>query len=159
DADYTGYPFSSQNVKDYYNLMAIYLDAVFYPKLEYLDFLQEGHRLEFNKETGKLEHKGIVYNEMKGALSDPGDLYITELNRHLYPTITYKYNSGGDPKCIRDVTIDDLKEFKEKYYHPSNAYTITYGDIPLEHSLEFINRYFKDFDKVHVENEIQREIR
>lgn len=157
--DFTGYPFSTQNAKDYYNLMSIYLDAVFFSRLEYLDFLQEGHRLEFNKETGTLEHKGVVYNEMKGVMSDPSNLFVRERKRHIYPTTTYHYNSGGDPQAIREITYEELKNFKNKFYHPSNSYTITYGDLPLQPHLEFINEYMNRFERTEPESSIPDEQR
>lgn len=137
--DFTGYPFSTTNVKDYYNLMSVYLDAVFFPKLDYHDFLQEGHRLEINAETEKLEHMGVVYNEMKGAMSDASDLFTTEMHRVLYPTTTYHYNSGGDPTAIRNIEHADVLAFHKEFYHPSNSYTLTYGDLPLAPHLAFIS--------------------
>lgn len=45
-SDFTMYPFSTTNKQDFYNLLGVYLDAVFFPKLQRLDFLQEGWRLE-----------------------------------------------------------------------------------------------------------------
>ena len=45
--DFTCYPASSQVEKDFYNLLEVYLDAVFHPELKKMSFLQEGHRLEF----------------------------------------------------------------------------------------------------------------
>ena len=48
----------------------------FFPRMDYLDFRQEGHRLEFkewNDTNSPLEYKGVVYNEMKGAMSNPED--------------------------------------------------------------------------------------
>ena len=139
-SDFTGYPFSTTNVKDYYNLLSVYLDAVFFPNLSYHDFLQEGHRLEINAETEKLEHMGVVYNEMKGAMSDASDLFSHELHRHLYPTTTYHYNSGGEPRAIRDIQHSEVLSFHKEFYHPSNSYTLTYGDLPLEPQLEFISK-------------------
>src|SRR4030042_4754229 len=75
-SDWTMYPFSTQNRKNFYNLMDVYLDAAFFPRLDELSFKQEGHRLEMvpdGRGPGgfSLSHKGVVYNEMKGAMSSP----------------------------------------------------------------------------------------
>ncbi len=48
-SDFTCYPAASQVEKDFYNLLEVYLDAVFHPELKKLSFLQEGHRLELHK--------------------------------------------------------------------------------------------------------------
>jgi hypothetical protein len=158
--DYTGYPFSTTNVKDYYNLMSVYLDAVFFPNLAYLDFLQEGHRLEINQETGKLEHMGVVYNEMKGAMSDASDIFSHEMHRILYPTTTYHYNSGGDPSAIRDITHENVIDFHREFYHPSNSYTMTYGDLPLAPHLEFIETHvLSKFERINPNSKVPNETR
>src|SRR3989339_1723433 len=102
--DWTAYPFSSENEKDFYNLLDVYLDAAFFPNISELNFTQEGHRLEFNKDTGKLEFKGGVYNEMKGAMSSEDSIIEHEIQSALLPSGTYAYNSGGDPDVIPDLT-------------------------------------------------------
>ena len=142
-SDWTMYPFSTQNRKDFYNLMDVYLDAVFRPILNPLNFKQEGHRLEI--EAGgspaagsRLEYKGVVYNEMKGAMSSPDQVMGRSLLNALYPETTYRFNSGGDPKIIPRLTYDGLKSFHQRHYHPSNAYFYTYGNLPLKAHLEFI---------------------
>ena len=130
-SDYTAYPFASQNAQDFDNLLEIYLDAVFFSRLDPLDFAQEGHRLEFvepNNTASALTYKGIVYNEMKGDVSSPISVLYDTLKKHLFPTTTYHFNSGGDPKCIPDLTYDDLMDFYRSHYHPSNAMFMTYGD-------------------------------
>jgi len=141
--DATLYPFSTQNRKDYYNLMDVYLDAVFYPRLDPLSFQQEGHRLEAeenpeNPEAVSLAFKGVVYNEMKGAMSSPDQVMVRSILNALYPSTTYRHNSGGEPLEILDLTYDQLKRFHEVHYHPSNAYFYTYGNLPLEDHLVFI---------------------
>nr|WP_084067450.1 insulinase family protein [Desulfocicer vacuolatum] len=140
-SDWTMYPFSTQNRKDYYNLMSVYLDAAFFPHIDELSFKQEGHRLETvtseNKET-TLEYKGVVYNEMKGAMSSPGQVMGRALMQALYPDTTYGFNSGGEPSVIPTLTHEQLKAFHARYYHPSNAYFYTYGNLPLEAHLKFI---------------------
>jgi hypothetical protein len=132
--DWTAYPFASQNRKDYFNLLSIYLDAAFFSRLDPLDFAQEGHRLEF-KETSDinspLEYKGVVFNEMKGAMSSTNSQLADLIGRYLFPSNTYHYNSGGDPAHIPDLTYGTLKEFYATHYHPSNAVFFTYGDIPV----------------------------
>lgn len=132
-SDWTAYPFASQNRKDFDNLLQVYLDAVFFSRLDPLDFAQEGHRLEFepaDDAQGTLTFKGVVFNEMKGAMSSiPSTLWHT-LGKYLYPGTTYQYNSGGDPESIPDLTYDQLVAFYRSHYHPSNAIFMTFGDIP-----------------------------
>lgn len=135
-SDWTMYPFCTQNRKDYYNLMDVYLDATFYPRLSELHFKQEGHRLEL--EGGRLVYKGVVYNEMKGAMSSPDQVMVRSLMNALYPDTTYRNNSGGDPAEIPRLTHAQLTAFHRRHYHPSNAFFYTYGDLPLADHLAFI---------------------
>ena len=132
-SDWTAYPFASQNKKDFTNLLQVYLDAVFFPRLDELDFAQEGHRVEFENPTdpnSPLVYKGIVYNEMKGAMSSPVRALWHKVYEVLYPSVTYHYNSGGDPDRIPDLSWEQLKQFHASHYHPSNAVLMTYGDTP-----------------------------
>jgi presequence protease len=149
-SDWTAYPFASQNRKDFSNLLDVYLDAVFFSRLDELDFAQEGHRVEFaepGNADSELVFKGVVFNEMKGAMSSvPAQLWHT-LCKYLYPTSTYHYNSGGDPEHIPDLTYDELKAFYHTHYHPSNAIFMTYGDISAaEHQVIFETRALARFE-------------
>jgi presequence protease len=150
-SDWTLYPFSTLNSKDYYNLMSVYLDAAFFPKIEALSFKQEGHRVEWelDEETGRnLVFKGVVFNEMKGAMSSPDQVMGRSLLNALYPDTTYHYNSGGDPEVIPQLTHEQLIAFHRRYYHPSNAFFYTYGNLSLESHLEAIDTHvLKHFDR------------
>lgn len=140
-SDWTMYPFSSCNRQDFANLLDIYLDAAFFPLLRERDFRQEGHRLEFADPSDPqtpLTIKGVVYNEMKGAMASPSSLLSRRLNRALYPITTYGHNSGGEPNEIPQLTHAALQAFHAEYYHPSNAWFFTYGDLPLEGHLAVI---------------------
>ncbi len=140
-SDYTAYPFASTNRQDYFNLMDIYLDAVFFSRLDELDFAQEGHRLEFevpDDSTTPLVYRGVVYNEMKGDSSSVVSTLYNELQKHLFPTTTYHYSSGGDPRSIPELTYENLVEFYQSHYHPDNAIFMTYGDMPVAELHEVI---------------------
>jgi Zn-dependent M16 (insulinase) family peptidase len=139
-SDWTMYPFSTQNTTDFYNLMDVYLDAAFFPKLDALSFKQEGHRLEVETadEQETLVYKGVVYNEMKGAMSSPDQVMTRSVLNALYPDTTYGFNSGGDPLVIPQLTYEQLKQFHGRHYHPSNAFFYTYGNLPLKDQLTFI---------------------
>ncbi|OLY78858.1 Presequence protease, mitochondrial [Smittium mucronatum] len=136
--NYTQYPFSTQNIKDYENLQSVYLDSVFNPLLRSQDFLQEGWRLE-RDENGEYQIKGVVYNEMKGAFSDAGSLLQTRTEQNLFPGTTYENESGGDPAKITDLTHEQLVNFHKKHYHPSNSRIFSYGSFPLEPQLERVS--------------------
>ena len=125
-ADWTAYPFATQNKKDFQNLLSVYLDAAFAANLNPLDFAQEGIRIEL--ENDQAVYKGVVFNEMKGAMSSPSDQLYHQLAHHLFPVTTYHYNSGGDPKDIPDLSYEQLVDFYKTHYHPSNAVFMTFGN-------------------------------
>lgn len=146
--DRTVYPVSSRNQKDFENLMEVYLDAVFHP-LIYKDPLilkQEGWHYEFS-ENNDLFINGVVYNEMRGALSDPISLLQTEAQKVLYKDSPYSANSGGDPKEIPNLSQEYFENFHRKYYHPSNALFFLYGDMPIEKSLNRLSEILANYDK------------
>ena len=151
-SDWTAYPFASQNKKDFNNLLDVYLDAVFFARLDPLDFAQEGHRLEFatpDDSASELTFKGVVFNEMKGAMSSINSVLWQTMSKYLYPTSTYHYNSGGDPVDIPNLTYDQFIQFYKTHYHPSNAIFLTFGDIPAaEHQQRFQDQALQRFNKL-----------
>ena len=159
-SDWTMYPYATQNRKDYYNLMSVYLDSVFHPRLDRLSFMQEGHRVEAEEDPEapggfRLEYKGVVYNEMKGAMSSPDQIMGRSILNALYPDTTYSYNSGGKPEEIPDLTHEDLLAFHRRHYHPSNAFFYTYGDFPLADHLAFIEkRVLSHFEQIDPQTDV-----
>ncbi len=162
-SDWTAYPFASQNRKDFNNLLEVYLDAVFFSRLDPLDFAQEGHRMEFaepaNPET-ELVFKGVVFNEMKGAMSSLSSTLWSKLCEHIFPTSTYHYNSGGDPEHIPDLSYEELKAFYKSHYHPSNAIFMTFGEIAAcEHQGVFEDKALQHFEQLNQRIEVRPEQR
>jgi len=162
-SDWTAYPFASQNRKDFSNLLDVYLDAVFFSRLDPLDFAQEGHRVEFEESdnpSSDLVFKGVVFNEMKGAMSSVSSALWSDLCHHLFPTSTYHYNSGGDPENIPDLSYDDLVAFYRSHYHPSNATFMTFGDISAqEHQQVFEEKVLQHFERLPQKIEVTPEQR
>ena len=153
-SDWTAYPFASQNKKDFNNLLEVYLDAVFFARLDPLDFSQEGHRLEFeepNNPDSDLVYKGVVFNEMKGAMSSISSQLWQAVGESLFPDTTYGVNSGGEPENITDLSYEQLQAFYQTHYHPDNATFVTFGDITAkEHQFkiqEFALRHFAPLNK------------
>ena len=151
-SDWTAYPFASKNIKDFNNLLEVYLDSVFFARLDPLDFAQEGHRLEFadaDDSASPLTFKGVVFNEMKGAMSSINATLWQTLSKYLYPTNTYHYNSGGDPADIPNLSYEQFLDFYRVHYHPSNAIFLTFGDIPAaEHQQRFQDLALKRFERL-----------
>jgi len=162
-SDWTAYPFASKNRKDFNNLLHVYMDAVFFPNLNELDFAQEGHRLEFSDTDdpdSELCIKGVVYNEMKGAMSSPTSVLWHGMCRHLFPETTYHFNSGGDPGEIPKLGYRQLLDFHRRHYHPSNSVFMTFGDIPAsEHQASFEEFALGQFKPLETAVEIPDEAR
>ena len=156
--DKTIYPIASQNEKDFFNLMDVYLDAVFFPNIYNTKeiLMQEGWHYDLEDKSEDLIYKGVVYNEMKGAFSSPEGILLRRIQQTLFPDNTYYNESGGDPKNIPDLTYEKFIDTHKKYYHPSNSYIFLYGDGNLEKQLKFINdNYLSKFEKIDVDADIK----
>ncbi|KAI1171227.1 Metalloenzyme, LuxS/M16 peptidase-like protein [Nemania sp. FL0916] len=172
-SDHTFYPFATTNAQDFSNLMSVYLDATLRPLLKQTDFTQEGWRIgpenprvaevkakadandAVKPEDSKLVFKGVVYNEMKGQMSDASYLFYIRFQDHIFPSI---HNSGGDPQKITDLTYEQLKQFHAEHYHPSNAKFMTYGDMPLADHLREIDAQMSSFEKIQADIEHRQPI-
>lgn len=138
-ADHTSYHFSTTNTQDFHNLLQVFLDATFFPKLRYIDYQQEGIRIEPEDihnvtSTSPLIYKGVVYNEMKGYMSNASEHISRTLYATLFPRTTYAHSHGGDPKEIPFLTYTELLQFYQQHYKLSNTFFVSYGDInPLYH--------------------------
>ena len=155
--DKTVYPVASCNEKDYDNLMDVYLDAVFKPNIYKYEniFRQEGWHYELEDKDSELTINGVVYNEMKGAFSDPDSVLERYILNTLYPDTNYAFESGGDPENIPDLTYEDYLDFHRKYYHPSNSYIYLYGDHDIAKRLDYIDReYLSKYDALDVDSQV-----
>ncbi len=152
--DKTCYPVASQNHADFYNLIDVYLDAVFYPRLTPFVFQQEGWHYEQENPQGPLIYKGVVFNEMKGSYSSPDRLLNEYSMRSLFPDNSYGLDSGGDPRKIPDLTFQQFIEFHRTYYHPSNSRIFFYGDDDPEKRLLILNDYLEGFERYDIDSVI-----
>ncbi len=153
--DKTAYPVASQNLQDFYNLVDVYLDAVFFPLISEDTFRQEGWHYEADGTQMPLAFKGVVFNEMKGAYSSPAAVLGKLSQQALYPDNAYGVNSGGDPKAIPDLTYSYFKSFHSRFYHPSNARIVFYGDDPADRRLTMLDEYLKQFEASPVDAEVR----
>jgi len=146
--DRTCYVVASQNTKDFYNLINVYTDAVFYPRAvtDPNVHAQEGWHLELEDKNEPLKYKGVVYNEMKGVYSSPDSLLTRECQRSLFPDNTYSVDSGGDPQVIPDLSFEQFRDFHSKYYHPANSRIYFSGDDDIRKRLEIMDEYLSEFD-------------
>lgn len=140
-ADFTCYPAASQVSEDFYNLLDVYGDAVFHPRLLETSFWQEGIRLERVPRPGRgLQYGGIVFNEMKGVLAVGERRLWSQLVTHLFPDTPYKFESGGHPDHIPKLTLENLRAYHSDHYHPSRCLFYFYGNIPLEDHLSHLQK-------------------
>ncbi len=149
--DKTMYPVASCNDKDFKNLMNVYMDAVFYPNIyKYRQiFMQEGWHYELENAEDELTINGVVYSEMKGAMSSPDRAIYNAIEENLYPDTTYGVNSGGDPDEIPELTYEYYLNFHRRFYHPSNSYIFVYGNCDVEERLTWMDEnYLSSFDKI-----------
>lgn len=157
--DKTCYPVASQNTQDFYNLIDVYLDAVFYPRITPHIFAQEGWHYELERLEDPLVYKGVVFNEMKGSYSSPDRLMGELAQQSLFPDTTYGVSSGGHPQYIPDLTYEQFKRFHQTLYHPSNARIYFYGDDDPDKRLQIIDEFLKDFDRLEIDSDIHLQSR
>ncbi len=155
-ADWTAYPVASTNLQDFYNLIDVYLDAVFYPLITPHHLDQEGWHYELDSLDSPLMYKGVVFNEMKGVYSSPDDIFRHHNQRSLFLNHIYGFDSGGDPREIPNLTYEQFKNFHRTFYHPTNARIFFYGDDDPEQRLRILNGYLKEFGAQDVNSLVPR---
>lgn len=158
--DKTIFPIASENDKDFQNLMDVYLDAVFYPKIYEREeiFRQEGWTYALDNKDDDITYNGVVYNEMKGAFSAADEIIERNAMNALFPDNTYSNESGGDPDDIPNLTYEQFLSFHKRYYHPSNSYIYLYGDMDMAEKLDFIDKeYLSKFDKEQIDSVIKEQ--
>ena len=152
--DKTMYPVASTNAADLKNLVDVYLDAVLHPAIYQRPriFEQEGWHLELQDADGnaaaptdpdaRLAYNGVVFNEMKGALSDPDEVLFEAVNQSLFPDTPYRFESGGDPRHIPELSYQEFLDTHARHYNLANSYTILYGNLDIEDMLAFVGSRF-----------------
>ena len=147
--DKTMYPVASTNEQDLLNLMDVYMDAVLHPSIydKKAIFEQEGWHFEIDEETGDLRYNGVVFNEMKGALSDPDAVLYNALAQALFPDTTYAFESGGDPAAIPDLTYENFLDNHRRHYRLDNSYILLYGDMHIERQLAFLDENYLSIEQ------------
>ena len=159
--DKTVYPVASRNEKDFHNLMDVYLDAVFYPLIYENKYTlrQEGWHYNLTSPEDELSYNGVVYNEMKGVYSSPDAFLENEAMKALFPDTCYRFESGGYPDAIPELTQEDFLNFHKTYYSPENSFIYLYGDMDIEATLAYLDEeYLSHFAKtglVHSEIPLQ----
>ncbi|MDD6052074.1 MAG: insulinase family protein [Clostridiales bacterium] len=147
--DKTMYPVSSRNEQDFMNLTEVYLDAVFAPAILHNRniFYQEGWHIELDSPDSTPTYKGVVFNEMKGALSSVGGVIEQGMRGAMFPDTCYGFNSGGDPRVIPTLTYEQFLNMYRRYYHPSNSLIWLDGAVPLDRVLTLIDGYLSRFER------------
>ncbi|MBQ4615868.1 MAG: insulinase family protein [Mailhella sp.] len=152
--DKTCYPVASCNLQDFYNLVDVYLDAVFHPRIDENVLRQEGWHIEADDADGPWAFKGVVFNEMKGVYSSPDSVLMEECQHAVFPDMLYSLDSGGDPAVIPSLTYEAFREFHSAYYHPSNARFFFWGDDPEEGRLAKAAEFIDPYERRLVESEV-----
>ncbi|MFO7803656.1 MAG: insulinase family protein [Desulfovermiculus sp.] len=153
--DKTCYPVASQNSQDLLNLMDVYLDAIFFPRITLEIFAQEGwHLVKDASDRDELRYQGVVYNEMKGAYSSPDSLLAEYSQQSLFPDTPYGLDSGGHPEHIPELTYEQFVQFHRTYYHPSNARIFIYGNDDPRPYMALLHEYLQEFDHQEVDSSI-----
>ncbi|MFW5488470.1 MAG: insulinase family protein [Desulfovibrio sp.] len=152
--DKTCYPVASANVQDFYNLIDVYFDAVFHPRINEHVLKQEGWHYETENEDGPLSYKGVVFNEMKGVYSSPDSVLGERSQQVVFPDNTYGLDSGGNPANIPDLTFEQFKAFHTRFYHPANSWIYFWGDDDPEKRLELVDGYLSEFSALEVDSTV-----
>ena len=158
--DKTMYPCASCNDGDFKNLMSVYMDAVFYPSIYKHEeiFLQEGWHFDIANKDEPLKYNGVVYNEMRGAFSDPEQILSRQIIHSLFPDNCYQFESGGDPTYIPELSYKEFLNFHSKYYHPSNSYIFLYGKMDFEERMEWMDReYLSKFEAIDFDKTVKKQ--
>lgn len=151
---FTLYPFASRCEKDYLNIMAIYLDAVFCPALLHDNrvFHQEAWSMHLADDAAELEVRGAIFNELNIAFSEPIHIAVYALKQVLFEGGSLMYTSIGHPDHIVSLEPSDLAEYHKTHYTMGNGRIAYHSTLPLEKELSLVyERYLQPLESMSAE--------
>jgi zinc protease len=113
---------------NYFDLaMELHADMLLHPQIP---------RKEMEKE------RKVVIEEIAKSANVPETICYENLNTLLYTSHPYKRRVIGTQAVIENVTREEILDYYNKYYSPSNMITLVVGDVDPEHALKVIKKSF-----------------
>ena len=104
-----------------------------------------GHILDVIDEDKLDEQRGVVQNEKRQGENSPYGKAFNSINTGAFPKgHPYSWSVIGSMEDLNAATLDDVKEWFETYYGPTNAVIALAGDIDLETAKIKVQEYFGD---------------
>lgn len=104
-----------------------------------------GHILDVIDEDKLNEQRGVVQNEKRQGENSPYGKAFNSINTGAFPIgHPYSWSVIGSMEDLNAATLDDVKEWFETYYGPTNAVLALAGDIDLETAKIKVQEYFGD---------------
>ena len=88
------------------------------------------------------KERKVVLEEINKDLVSPTRILQENLNSMMYTTHPYKRKVIGRSDVIETITRDQVLNFYNAHYSPSNMITIVVGDVDTNHALERIKEVF-----------------
>lgn len=145
----TSYPLASLSEDQLLRYADYYTDSVFNPMLmeDKSIFEEEAWRYAMADADSDLTLAGTVYTEMQGANTIQLAAQL-DFMKTLFPGSRAGNSFGGDPREIPNMTWEDLKNYHEDYYHPSNSLTCLYGKLEkVPEFMTLLDGYFSAYEK------------
>lgn len=115
-----------------------------FEKLMWIDSDRFGYMINTVKEATLEREKQVVKNEKRQRVDNRAYGHTSHvIKKALYPT-THPYNWTviGDLEDLQNATLDDVREFYDKYYTPANATLVIAGDIDVAETKASVERWF-----------------
>ena len=145
----TAYPIASLSEKQLLSLADYYVDSCFHPLIMTDESIFRTQAWHYNlpEADGELTYEGVVYSEMTGAMTLER-ASMEYANDVTFPGASLSYSYGGVPEVIPEMTWEDVKSFHELYYHPSNSFTVLYGQLDnYAGFLNLLDTEFRNYEK------------
>ena len=142
------YMFTTTNKKDNMNILDVILDSIFHPLLDETRFYSEIHHLEFEEPENpstKLKHAGVLFNDILEY--NMIESVTSKIIYNLYPDSVLRSFSENDYKYISKLSLENIKEHYNRYYHPNNFYFFHYGSFDAQEIMKKINDVIQPFPK------------
>jgi len=115
-----------------------------FEKIMWIDSDRFGYMINTVKEATLEREKQVVKNEKRQRVDNRAYGHTSHvIKKALYPEEhPYNWTVIGDLEDLQNATLDDVREFYDKYYTPANATLVIAGDINIEETQLAVQRWF-----------------